>query len=533
MLDGNTRSKRRRPLPDGVEPREVASVPADETTTDEMTRVSGNSGGSIEPDVSRSGIRILVVDDDASVLESCESILDEHDYTVDVLRKPGEAIEVLKRQRHHILLADQRMPEMDGLELIAAQREHSPQTLSIVMTGYATTEASVKALRAGAWDYLPKPFTATQLLVLVGRAVHRLEEVRSVADRAREEGVISSDGVDILGTSSQMVAMIDKARKVARTDASVFIVGESGTGKELVSRFIHANSRRRDKPFVPVNCAAHPGELLESEMFGHRKGAFTGAVRDKPGLLETADGGTFFLDELCEMPVQLQPKLLRVLQDGVIRRVGSESEDARVDVRFVSATNRDPQQALEDGDLRQDLFYRLRVVPLHLPPLRERPEDIPLLVRHYLAHYWRRHDLPGEGPPELSSAAMERLLEYSWPGNVRELENLVEQVVVLCEPEEPIGPDMLPLYDGDGAAPASGDGADASRGAPLSQLDFRRPYHQAKDELVGWFERRYLASVITRADGNMSEAARMAEIDRTTLYRLLEKHDLSKQQLES
>ncbi|MDX1577288.1 MAG: sigma-54 dependent transcriptional regulator [Gemmatimonadota bacterium] len=500
--------------------------------TGETVRAPRDSGGSIAPDVSRPGIRILVADDDPSVLESCESILSEHDYEVDVFRKPDEAIRELRRQRHHILLTDQRMPEMDGLELIAAQREHAPGMLSIVMTGYATTEASVQALRAGAWDYLPKPFTATQLLVLIGRAVHRLEQERSVADRAREEGVIASDGVQILGTSSRMVATIEKARKVARTDASVFIVGESGTGKELVARFIHANSRRRDEPFVPVNCAALPGELLESEMFGHRKGAFTGAVRDKPGLLETADGGTFFLDELCEMPVQLQPKLLRVLQDGRIRRVGSESEDASVDVRFVSATNRDPEEALEAGDLRQDLYYRLRVVPLHLPPLRNRPEDIPLLVRHYLGHYWRRHELPGDAPPEMSSDAMERMLEYDWPGNVRELENLVEQAVVLSEPGEPITADALPLYEGD---VPSGDGAGpsgASGDEPLSGLDFGRPYHEAKEDLVGWFERRYLASVITRAEGNMSEAARLAEIDRTTLYRLLEKHDLSKQQLE-
>lgn len=474
----------------------------------------------------RSSTRILVVDDDSTVLESCESVLDTAGYKVDAVRKGREAVRRLQGRDYRILLVDQKMPDTDGFEVLETARSESPETLVIMMTGYASTEGSVQAVQAGAWDYLPKPFTATQLQVLVGRAVHRLSRIAEAMEPG-SEGVLVDDGdLRILGTSKGMKDAVRRAMKVAGTDASVFITGESGTGKELFARFIHVESRRSGKPFVPVNCAALPGELLESELFGHREGAFTGAVRDKPGLIEVADGGTFFLDELCEMPVGLQPKLLRVLQDGVLRRVGSEKNDAVVDVRFVSATNRDVDQALEDGQLRHDLYYRLRVVPIELPPLRERREDIPHLVRAFVRRYWKRHELPGDAPPEISDSAMERLVEHRWPGNVRELENLVEQVVVMSEPGEEIEVDDLELLaDGPDFLPGSdGGGLDAG-------LDLTREYHDLKDELLARFERQYLRSVIGRAGGNMSEAARKAGIDRTTLYRLLEKHDISKDSL--
>lgn len=475
----------------------------------------------------RRSIRILVVDDDSSILESTESVLGEAGYRVECVRKGSEAIQRLKSRHYHILLVDQRMPEIQGLEILEACREHSPDTLSIMMTGYATTEGSVQALQAGAWDYLPKPFTATQLLVMVGRAAHRIGRMRSLTKSESEEGVLVDGEATILGVSEAMKDIVRRALKVAGTDASVFITGESGTGKELIARFIHRESRRSKQSFVPVNCAALPGELLESEMFGHQKGAFTGAVRDKPGLLEVADKGTFFLDELCEMPLELQPKLLRVLQDGVLRRVGSEKNDAVVDVRFISATNRDLEQALEEGALRHDLYYRLRVVPLHLPALRERREDIPILARHFAEHYWRHHGMDGDAPPTFDAEAMQMLERYRWPGNVRELQNVVEQVVVMSEPDEPVGAESLSML---GDMPGTVRGG-ASGGDLLSGLDFRRPYHDLKEDLIGRFEQKYLAAVIGRAGGNMSEAARQADIDRTTLYRLLEKHDLSKESL--
>jgi transcriptional regulator with PAS, ATPase and Fis domain len=302
----------------------------------------------------------------------------------------------------------------------------------------------------------------------------------------------------------------------------VLITGESGTGKELFAQYIHRESRRSRRAFVAVNCAALPGELLESEMFGHKRGAFTGAIRDKAGLLEMADGGTFFLDELAEMPMPLQAKLLRVLQDGVLRRVGSEKDDAVVNVRFISATNREPEQALEDGLLRHDLYYRLRVVPIRLPALRDRPEDIPVLIKHFVAHFWRRHQLPGEEPPRLARGTLDRLVSYEWPGNVRELQNVIENLVVLSDPDEEIQPDRLSVL---GATEPGSNG----RIGGLPSVDVSLPFHDAKQELIDRFEREYLSQLVARAEGNMSEAARQAGIDRTTLYRLMDKHNLARE----
>ncbi len=479
----------------------------------------------------RRSIRILVVDDDSSILESCESVLSTEDFRVDVYRKGAEAIRNLRSRRYDIALVDQNMPEIDGLEILSAIREHSSEALAIVMTGYASVGANLRAREAGAWDYLPKPFTATQLLVLVGRAAHRVIQLRSVGlgeGEERDPNLIVEDPVPIIGRSKELKDAVTRAMKVARTDASVFITGESGTGKELVARCIHAASKRSSERFVEVNCAALPGELMESEMFGHRKGAFTGAVRDKPGLVEMADRGTLFLDELCEMPVDLQPKLLRVLQDGVVRRVGSEEEDNVVDVRLVCATNRDVGEALEAGDLREDLYYRVRVIPIHLPPLRRRREDIPVLAEHFVRYFWRRHDRPGEQPPEVASSALQYLRGLDWPGNVRQLRNLIEQVVVLSDPGQEItGEAIRTLVDLDGEGPHGRGRA----GDLLDHLDFEREYHDAKQDLIDRFESRYLRWVVSRTNGNMSEAARQAGIDRTTLYRLMDKHEVSKQEL--
>ncbi len=304
---------------------------------------------------------------------------------------------------------------------------------------------------------------------------------------------------------------------MAPTDASVFISGESGTGKEVIAQFIHHHSRRVKKPLVPINCAALPEPLLESEMFGHKKGAFTGADRDKPGLLETANGGTLFLDELTEMSLPLQAKLLRVVQDGVVRRVGAETAGDPVDVRFISATNRDPQEAVERGVLRGDLFYRLRVVPIVLPPLRQRVDDIALLANHFLGMFWHRHRQMPDRAPRLTEESIEFLRTRPWRGNVRELQNVIEHVAVLAEPDQPIGPSDIPIYD---------DAEASAERLPTAQLD--GPFHDVKDRVIAQFERDYLTRLVARASGNMSKAARQANIDRTTLYRLMEKHGLQR-----
>ncbi|HEY8509326.1 MAG TPA: sigma-54 dependent transcriptional regulator, partial [Steroidobacteraceae bacterium] len=281
------------------------------------------------------------------------------------------------------------------------------------------------------------------------------------------------------------------------------------------------HSRRSSRPMVAVNCAALPEALLESEMFGHVKGAFTGAVRDKPGLLETANGGTLFLDELTEMPITIQAKLLRVIQDGVVRRVGSTTTDAVVNVRFIAATNRDPQEAIEAGLLRKDLYYRLRVVPIKIPPLRERVEDIPVLAQYFLAQYWKRHR--GAAPmPRFTQRALRSLQERPWSGNVRELQNAIEHAVVLLDPGCDIEPDHVPSLE------------DADRpqlAVPAANYQEDEAYHTARDRIVAQFERNYLRWLVARARGNMSKAARIAGVDRTTLYRLMEKHELQRDTL--
>src|SRR6478736_9421911 len=351
----------------------------------------------------KASIRILVVDDERTLRESCASVLQMDGYNVTLIGRGEEALETVRRRKFDVVLVDLYMSQVSGLEILQATLEAYKDTIVVVMTGNPSVTSSIEALRAGAWDYLPKPFSATHLQVLIGRASHAVMMSREAQDLRVQlmTRVGHSDKIALIGISPLFRKAVDLARKVAATDASVFISGESGTGKEVIAQFIHQNSRRAGRALVPINCAALPEPLLESEMFGHRKGAFTGADRDKPGLLETANGGTLFLDELTEMTHPIQAKLLRVLQDGVVRRVGSEQQDATVDVRFVSATNRDPQEAVNAGILREDLFYRLRVVPIRLPALRERVEDIPILAQHFLGHYWSRHRRRNEAIPTL------------------------------------------------------------------------------------------------------------------------------------
>ncbi|HET7039211.1 MAG TPA: sigma 54-interacting transcriptional regulator [Gemmatimonadales bacterium] len=320
-----------------------------------------------------------------------------------------------------------------------------------------------------------------------------------------------------MGESPELDQVLDAARRVAGTDASVFITGESGTGKELVAQYVHQHSARRDRPFVAVNCAALPETLFESELFGHRRGAFTGAFRDKPGILEAAHRGTVFLDELLDMPKAIQAKLLRVLQDGIVRRVGSETPDAEVDVRVICATNRDPEAAIRSGELREDLFYRLHVVPIHLPPLRDRPADIPALVAHFLELHWRRHR--GATPrPVLSPEARWALAAHPWRGNVRELQNTIEHLVVLVEPGATIHPDRIPFRK---EPPPGEQGPGALTSVPVGL--FSDGYQAARQRVLEEFETRYLEWFVQRAGGNFARAARMAGIDRTTVYRLLQR----------
>jgi DNA-binding NtrC family response regulator len=469
-------------------------------------------------------LRIAVIDDDHTLRESCSSILEMEGHDVTVAARGEEALEILKRRQFDVALIDLYMTEVSGIELLRAGLESNPDLIPIVITGKPSVDSSLEALRAGAWDYLPKPFSASQLQVLVGRAAHAVAATRDTREQQLklEDEHGHSEKVTVLGISPAFRQVMDIARRVATTDASVFLTGDSGTGKELIAQFIHHHSRRSRKPLVPLNCAALPETLLESEMFGHYKGSFTGAIRDKPGLLEIADGGTMFLDEITEMSQAIQAKLLRVIQDGVVRRVGSTKTDAIVNVRFIAATNRDPEDAVESGTLRQDLFFRLRVVPIRVPALRERTEDIPVLADHFLLQYWKRHRGQTDRP-KFTQAAYRALQARSWPGNVRELQNAIEHAVVFLEPRADIQPDDIPMVKGDTRPPETGMAFD------MTWLD--EPYHTARDRVTAEFERQYLTWVVNRANGNMSKAARIAGIDRTTIYRLMEKHGLQRNAL--
>jgi DNA-binding NtrC family response regulator len=467
----------------------------------------------------KASVRILVIDDERILRDSCATALQFEGYQVEVCGRGEEALEALQRRTFDIVLVDLYMSGASGTQLLGAALATNPDAIVIVVTGKPTVETALETLRAGAWDYLPKPFTGSQLQVLVGRAAHTVHVGRETqALRAGAE--VGADDAIGMGTARAFRESIVLARRVAATDASVFITGESGSGKEMIAQFIHRHSRRASRPLVAVNCAALPETLLESEMFGHVKGAFTGAIRDKPGLLEAANGGTMFLDELIEMPKSIQAKLLRVIQDGVVRRVGSEETDAVVNVRFIAATNRDPEAAVRSGSLRDDLYYRLRVVPIKVPTLRERADDIPVLANHFLDHYWLRHRNADEKPPTFTKAALWALRAHSWPGNVRELQNVIEHAVVLLEPSAEIGVEDIPFI--------SDQRTDAELIETSEQDGGDDGYYAARDRLLSQFDKRFLTRVVIRAGGNLSKAARLAKVDRTTFYRLMERHGLQR-----
>ncbi len=465
-----------------------------------------------QPSEPHPSITVLIVDDEELLVKSCGQILSSEGYTVHTEGRGRSALDMVRRHRPDLILADLHLPDMDGMVLLKEIKKISPESLVIMITGFATVDSSVEAIRAGAYDYIPKPFTATQLRILIGRAAQQVQLVRDNAvlrDQLKKQYSFEN----IVGTSESIQKVFSVVSRVAPTDASVFISGESGTGKELIARAIHMNSRRSDRPFMAINCAALPDHLLESELFGHEKGAFTGADVQRRGLLEAASGGTFFLDEVTEMSMDLQAKLLRVIQERKIRRVGGEGE-LTIDVRWVSATNRDPEKAVKDGALRQDLLFRLNVVPLKLPPLRARRDDIPALAQHFLRKYAQEYERP---QINFAPESLRILCEYDWPGNIRELQNMVERVVSLCAPGQTIGKDDLPeeLLNRERST---------TRG--FSPFLSDQLFHDAKAEAVSSFEKEYLRSLLEKNGGNISQAARQAGIDRKTIHRMLAKYEL-------
>jgi two-component system, NtrC family, response regulator PilR len=445
--------------------------------------------------------RILVVDDEQSMREFLEIFFRGEGYEVLTAADVDAALVAVDSDDFDVVISDIQMPERSGLDVLHAVKESAPQTVVIMITAFATTETAIAAMKQGAYDYVTKPFKMDELRLVVEKALEK-RLLATENQRLRSELRRETRRRRLIGTSRVMEQLYELIGRVADTKTNVLVCGESGTGKELVARAIHDQSERREQPFVAVNCGAIPENLLESELFGHVKGSFTGAVQNKAGLFETAHRGTLFLDEIGELPGSLQVKLLRVIQDKAVRRVGGTS-DHQVDVRIVAATNRRLEEEVAAGRFREDLYYRLNVIQIALPPLRERSEDIPLLVQHFVERYAAEIGKPLRG---FSDSAMKRLLQYPFPGNVRELENMVERAVALTQTET-IGPESLPPTVLD--PPARGPAA-------------RIPLEGANlDSLVNEFERGLLREALRQSRGVKKRAAQLLGISfRSFRYRL-------------
>ena len=444
---------------------------------------------------------ILVVDDERSMRDFLEIFFKKEGFSVSTAVGVDQAILSLENLEIDLVITDMQMPDRDGLDMLRAVNEHSPQTTVIVMTAYASAESAIAAMKEGAYDYITKPFKLDEIRLVVEKA---LEKKQLSQENARLKSELRSHAGHrtIIGKSRVIQEVFDLIDQVAKTRASVLISGESGTGKELVARALHDQSDRCDQPFVALNCGALPENLLESELFGHIRGSFTGAIGDKEGLFEVARGGTLFLDEVGELPLSLQVKLLRVIQEKSLRRVGG-TKDVDVDVRVVSATNRELEQLISEGSFRNDLFYRLNVIQIPIPPLRERREDIPLLIRHFVDKLSMES---GRVVESMSGEALKRLIAYDYPGNVRELENIVERSVALSRGEE-IQVEMLP--------------PSVLGRRSLSTPPLIPPSGVKLEELLGDYERTLLAEALRLSGGVKKQASRLLGVSfRSFRYRL-------------
>lgn len=449
----------------------------------------------------RKDIRILIADDEETYRFTLSSLLETEGFKPDIVEDGVQVINAVQKKPYDLVLLDLKMPKVDGLEALKFIKENFPDVEVIMLTGTGDVKIAVECMKAGAYDYLTKPYTSEELLSTID---HGLERRKLLLENFLMKSELSrlASTSDIVGQSRALHQVLDVAAKVAESDSTVLIQGSSGTGKELIANFIFKNSPRNDKPFVTLNCASIPDTLLESELFGHEKGAFTDARTTKQGLVEVANGGTLFLDEIGDISPAIQPKLLRFIQTGEFRRVGG-TKSLTADVRIISATNKNLMDEVKEGRFREDLLYRINVITIDLPPLKNRREDIPILVEHFL-----RHKLKTKSPKSISPKALELLMKYDWPGNVRELENVLERAAILCK-DNTIQPNDLSLRpSGVESAPANSEGA----GSLISMKEL---------------ERKHIEGVLRTLAGNKQEAAKILGISLKTLYTKLQQYQIS------
>jgi two-component system NtrC family response regulator len=458
--------------------------------------------------------QILVVDDELIVCRSVKKILEKDGHNIAMAQRGRDALDLVDNKPFDMLIVDLKMPEMDGIEVLTRVKEKYPDIMVIMITGYATVETAVKAMKMGAFDYIPKPFSPDELSITVEKALEtsRLRNENSTLKRQLKGDRFPG----IIGSSAGMIEVFSLVEKVAPTSATVMITGESGTGKELIARAIHDLSKRFDKRFVAVDCGAFSSELLKSELFGHTKGAFTGAIATKKGLFDVANGGTIFFDEIANMDLEIQSMILRVLQEREFTPLGG-TEPRKVNVRVISATNRDLQRMVDEGNFREDLFYRLYVVPVLLPPLRERKEDIPSLVFHFLRQFSPQKD-EHQG---IASDALKKLIDHTWPGNVRELENAIQSALVLSAGDR-IELGHLPVFH-----ESEEDGTPFR--VPETNDELKKMKQKMRQEAVERLEKSFVMHALNQNDWNITRASESVGMQRTNFHALMHKYGIRKQ----
>jgi DNA-binding NtrC family response regulator len=439
---------------------------------------------------------ILVVDDEQAIRDALRMVLDEEGYVTQAAGDGKEAMDLINKSDFDIVITDLKMPEMDGMSLIRQIQQICPQTSVIIITAHGSLESAIEALRIGAYDYILKPFDFDDVLYKIKRLIKQKELVLE-NQALRQEVEQKYSFSNIVGQSPQMKKIFELIKKVANTKGNVLITGSSGTGKELVARAIHYNSNRKNKPFVAINCGAIVGNLMESEFFGHKKGSFTGAVRDKDGHFKMANDGTLFLDEIGDIPLHLQVKLLRAIEENEILPVGGNTP-IKTDVRIIAATNRNLEEDLEKGTFRDDLYYRLNVVEIRLPSLNERREDIPLLVKHFIDKY---NTELNRNIKNADNETMRTLLNYSWKGGIRELENVIERALILCEGEYITRRDLPPN---------------------MTDIDYEADIPDRMKDAAAAFEKKHIISILKRTENNKEEAAKILDISLSSLYRKMD-----------